>query len=281
MKKEGKDKMVFTPKKHKILSVKKITGDVNLFRIKSSMNPLPGKFFEVSILGAGEAPLASCSYNNQYLDLLVKNAGGVTSKIFELKKNDSIFIRGAYGRGFPVEELKGKDLILVAGGTGVAPVTSLIEYIEKNRKYFGDISIYFGFKNEDYILLKDRIEKWNKKFNLSVCLNEVYGKNKYKKGFVNEILKNEKPWFKKTENTVALLCGPEVMMKSVSLELNNLGIKDNQIYWSMERRMECAFGSCGRCLIQDVYVCKDGPVFRYDKIKSKLENEEVSNKYGR
>lgn len=277
--------MVFIPKKHKILSITKINPEVNLFRIKSNMNPLPGKFFEVSILGVGEAPLASCSYNKNYLDLLVKNAGGVTSKLFELKKNDDIFIRGAYGRGFPVEEFKGKDLILVAGGTGVAPVTSLIEYIEKNRKNFGEIWIYFGFRNEKYILLEERIRKWEKikGFHVIVCLNEINSKNKknsYKKGFVHEILKNEKPWFKNTQNTLACLCGPEIMMNSVSLELNNLGIKNNQIYWSMERRMECAFGSCGRCLIQDVYVCKDGPVFRYDLIKNKLENEEISNKYG-
>lgn len=274
--------MVFEPKKNKIISVKKITSDVNLFRVKSSMNPLPGKFFEVSILGVGECPLASCSYNSKYLDLLVKNAGGVTSKLFELKNNDSVFIRGPYGRGFPVRELKGKDLVLVAGGTGIAPVTSLIEYIEKNRKDFGEVFIYFGFRNEEYILLEERIKKWEKikGFNVIVCLNEKTKKNNYKKGFVHEILKSENPWFKNTENTIAFLCGPEIMMKSVSLELNNLGLKDNQIYWSMERRMECGFGSCGRCLIQDVYVCKDGPVFRYDIIKPKLENEERSNKYG-
>jgi len=277
--------MVFIPKKNKIISITKITPEVNLFRIKSSMNPLPGKFFEVSLLGVGEAPLASCSYNSKYLDLLVKNAGGVTSKLFELKKNDAVFIRGAYGKGFPVEELKRRDLVLVAGGTGVAPVTSLIEYIKKNRKDFGEIWIYFGFRSEDYILLNERIKGWEKEkgFHVNVCLNEINSKNKknnYKKGFVNDILKKEKPWFKNTENTLACLCGPEIMMKSVSLELNNLGIKDKQIYWSMERRMECAFGSCGRCLIQDVYVCKDGPVFRYDIIKPKLENEEVSNKYG-
>jgi len=277
--------MPFTPKKHKIISVKKITPETNLFRIKSSMNPLPGKFFEVSILGVGEAPLASCSYDSKYLDLLVKNAGGVTSKLFELKKNNNVFIRGPYGRGFPVEEFKGKNLVLVAGGTGVAPVTSLIEYIEKNRKYFEKISIYFGFKSEEYILLEERIKKWEKKFKVVVCLNDINNKNRknknnYKKGFINEILKFEKPWFKDEKNTIACLCGPEIMMKAVSLELNNLGLKDNQIYWSMERRMECAFGSCGRCLIQDVYVCKDGPVFRYDIIKPKLENEEVSNNYG-
>jgi anaerobic sulfite reductase subunit B len=272
--------MPFTPKKHKVLSVKEINPEVKLFRIKSSMNPLPGKFFEVSIFGVGECPLASCSYNKEYLDLLVRNAGGVTSKMFELEKGDNVFIRGAYGRGFPLEELNGKNLILVAGGTGIAPITSLIEFVEKKRKDLGDVWIYFGFRNEDYILLKDRIEKWKKKFKVTICLDNKIKKSVYKKGFVHEIIAKEGIPVKNQEKTLALMCGPEIMMKSVSSELNKIGIKNDQIYWSMERRMECAFGSCGRCLIQDVYVCKDGPVFRYDKIKPKLENEEESNKYG-
>lgn len=279
--------MPFTPKKYKILSVKAINPEVKLFRVKSRMNPLPGKFFEVSILGVGECPLASCSYNKEYLDLLVKNAGGVTSKLSELRKGDSVFIRGPYGRGFPLEEVKGKNLILVAGGTGIAPVTCLIEYVEKNRKDFSDVFIYFGFRNEDYILLKDRINKWSKKFKVTVCLDEKIRKEKnknkgnYKKGFVHEVMKSERLSVKNPENTCAFMCGPEIMMKAVSSELNKLGIKKCDIYWSMERRMECAFGSCGRCMIQDVYVCKDGPVFKYDFIKPRLENEEESNKYGK
>jgi anaerobic sulfite reductase subunit B len=268
--------MPLTPKKYKVLSVKKINSDVRLFRIKSNMNPKPGNFFETSILGVGEAPLASCSYNKNYLDLLVRNAGGVTAKMFELKKNDVVFIRGAYGKGFPLEELKGKDLILVAGGTGIAPITSLIEYVEQNRKNFGEVQIYFGFRNENYILLKDRIKNWAKKFRVVICLNEK--SRKYRTGFVHEVMCKDGIEVKNKEKTAALMCGPEMMMKAVSAELNKKGINNNQIYWSMERRMECAFGSCGRCLIQDVYVCKDGPVFRYDFIKPKLDNEEESNK---
>lgn len=275
--------MPFTPKKHRILSVKTINPEVKLFRVKSSMNPLPGKFFEVSILGVGECPLASCSYSKKYLDLLVKNAGGVTSKLSELGKNDILFIRGPYGKGFPLENLKGKNLILVAGGTGIAPITCLIEYIEKNRKDFGEVLIYFGFKNEEYILLKERIDKWSEEFKVTICLDNKTKKekNNYKKGFVHEIMKSEKPSVKNLKDAFAFMCGPEIMMQAVSSELNKFGIKNNHIYWSMERRMECAFGSCGRCMIQDVYVCKDGPVFRYDIIKPKLENEEKSNKYGK
>ncbi len=272
--------MTYLPKPYKIEEMQKINSDVKLIKIKSNMNPPPGKFFEVSIPGVGECPLASCSYDNKYLNILMRNAGNVTSKIFELGKGDYIFIRGPYGNGFPIEELKGHDIIFVAGGTGIAPVTSMIEYVEKNRKDFGQIFIYFGFRNQDCILLKDRVKKWSKEFKVYVCLDEESNNAKCYTGFVNDIIDKQKPNFDKIK-TRALMCGPEGMMENVSKSLKKIGIKDSQIYWSMERRMECAFGSCGRCLIQDVYVCKDGPVFKYDFIKTKLINEARSNEYVR
>lgn len=262
--------MTYLPKEYKIEKIIKYTEDVKLFRIKCNINPMPGSFFEVSVPGVGECPLASCSYNKNYIDLLTRNAGNVTSKMFQLRKNDKVFIRGPYGKGFPIEKLKGKNLILVAGGTGIAPVTSMIEYVEKNKKNFGDVFIYFGFRNEDYILLKERIDKLKRMFNVFVCLSDDLSCKNYEKGFVHEIVKKNKP---KLKNTVAVMCGPDVMMEAVTRELNKMGLKNNNLYWSLERRMECAFGSCGRCQIQDVYVCRDGPVFRYDKIKQKLDNE--------
>src|SRR3989339_467141 len=200
----------YMPKKFKIKSVKRYTNDVNLFKVKCNLSPKPGTFLEVSIPGVGECPLASCSYDNKYVELLTRNVGKVTSAMFNLDAGDSIQIRGPYGKGFPLEKLKGKNLIMVAGGTGIAPITSMINYVEKN--------------------------------------------------------------------TVALLCGPEGMMETVTEELHKLGITNNKVYWSLERRMECGFGSCGRCQIQDVYVCKDGPIFRYDIIKPRLNNENWSNK---
>jgi len=269
--------MIFSSKPYKIEEVETVNDNVKLMKVKSNMNPLPGKFFEVSLPGVGECPLASCSYDDKYLNILMRNAGNVTSRVFQLEKGDKIFIRGPYGKGFPIKELKGHDLIFIAGGTGIAPVTSLIEYVEKNRKDFGKVFIYFGFKNDDNILLKDKIKKWSREFKVNICLDEESKDAKHYTGFVNDIIDKQRPNFYK-ENIRALICGPEIMMENVTKSLNKLGIKDNQIYWSMERRMECAFGSCGRCLIQDVYVCKDGPVFRYDLIKEKLANEARSNK---
>ncbi len=260
--------MSYEPEKYKIVKVENINEDIKLIRVKAPINPLPGQFFQVSILGVGECPLASCSYSKNYVDMLVRNVGSVTSQIFKLKVGDKIWIRGPYGRGFPLTRLLDKDLILIAGGTGIAPITSLIEFIEKNRKHFGEIDIYFGFRNQKYILLKDRIKEWKKKFNLSIILDKPEKGWNGKTGYVRDFLQ-----VRNKKNLACLMCGPEIMMETTTKKLNKFGVKNNQIYWSLERRMECGFGVCGRCLLQDVYVCKDGPVFRYDKIKEKLENE--------
>ncbi len=267
--------MSYLPTPHKIESIKSYTSDVKLFRIKCSLNPAPGTFLELSVPGIGEAPLASCSHNPNYLELLTKNAGNVTSAIFNLKKGDNILIRGPHGKGFPIKDLENKNLILIAGGTGIAPITSMINYIEQNKTKFKKIFIYFGFRDEECILLKERIKKWKSVFKVFIGLSDDPNCHKHETGFINQIIENHKP---ETQDTIALLCGPEVMMDCATKELNFLGIKNKNIYWSMERRMECAFGSCGRCQIQDLYVCKDGPIFRYDKIKPRLDNENSSNK---
>lgn len=266
--------MTYKPKKFVITSTKKLAEDIKLIRVKADMNPKPGQFFQVSVLGVGECPLASCSYNKKYLDILVRKAGRVTKGIFKLKKGDSLFIRGPYGRGYPLEEIKGKNLVLVAGGTGIAPITSLIEYVEENKKDFGNVEIYFGFRNKAYILLKERISRWKKKFKLTITLDNNAGMKKCEVGFVDSIIGKNKI---KPEGTLAFLCGPEMMMECVTKKLNDKGIKNNMIFWSLERRMECAMGICHRCMIQDVYVCRDGPVFRYDIIKNKLDSERKAN----
>jgi len=128
--------MTYQPKPYKILSIKKFTDNVKLFKIKCDKNPAPGTFLEVSVLGIGECPLASCSHNKDYIELLTRNAGNVTKEMFNLRKDSPIFIRGPYGKGFPINDIKNKNLILIAGGTGIAPITSMINYIEQNREDF-------------------------------------------------------------------------------------------------------------------------------------------------
>jgi anaerobic sulfite reductase subunit B len=266
--------MVYLPKAYKIIKIDSINDEVKLFRIKGKLNPKPGQFLEVSLPGIGECPLASCSYNNEQLDLLVKKAGNTTAGMFQLKKDDLIYIRGPYGKGFPIEELKNKNLLLFAGGTGIAPITSLINYIEENNNLFKKIIIYFGFKDANCILLNDKIKKWKKQFQVTVCLEKKGLHFGYEEGYIQDIIKEHNLPIK---NTIACLCGPEMMMKNITKALNKLNIKNKDIYWSLERRMECGFGNCNRCLIQDVYVCRNGPVFNYSFIKPKLDREEKAN----
>jgi anaerobic sulfite reductase subunit B len=268
--------MPYLPKKYKIEKIQEHAPNIKLFKIKSPLNPQPGQFLELSIPGFGECPLASCFYDKKYLYLLVKKTGNVTSALFNLKKGKEVFIRGPYGKGWPLRKLKNKNIIAIAGGTGIAPVTSLISYIKQNKKYFQSVKIYFGFRNEKYILLKNIIDKWKKIFDITICLDKKLKKTKsFEQGFVHQVIEKRQKSFSK--NSFAILCGPEIMMKSVTDVLNKNKIKNNNIYWSLERRMECGFGNCGRCLIQDLYVCKDGPVFQYSKIKPKLDNENSAN----
>ena len=264
--------MTYAPKPYKIISIKKLTEEVKIFRIKCNLNPKPGRFLEITFPGIGECPLTSCSYNKNYLDFLVRNAGNVTSKMFQAKRGEKLFIRGPYGKGFPIEKITKKNIIIVGGGTGIAPIASLIEYLQKCKNSLGNVKIYLGFRDENHILLKKKIKEWKKDFEVTISLNEaaINGEIKCEKGFIHEIIKKCDP---ETENTMAFVCGPELMMECAIKELNNCGLPNNKIYWNGERRMECAMGNCGRCLIQDVYVCKDGPVFRYDIIKPKIENE--------
>lgn len=265
----------YLPKEYTITEIKSFTDNTKLFRVKCDMNPLPGTFFEVSIPGVGEAPIASCSHDLDHLDLLTRRVGTLTTELFKKKEGDKILIRGPYGKGFPIEKIKGKNVILVGGGTGIAPITSMIHYIEQNKKDFGKVFVYLGFRDEAHILLEPWIKRWEKEFHVHVGLSRDEESHKYEKGFVQDIMEKHKP---ETHNTVSLICGPEGMMDAVTVELHRLGIRSSNIYWAMERRMECSFGSCGRCQIQDLYVCTDGPIFSYDTIKPRLENEQWSNK---
>lgn len=268
---------MYSSKPYKIKEIITYAEDIKLFRMKCNLNPMPGQFIEASIPGIGECPLASCSYNKSCIDMLTRKVGNVTSVMFQLKKGDEVFIRGPHGNGWPIKKLKNKNLILIAGGTGIAPITSLIEYIEKNRKQFRNVSIYFAFRDDKYILLKDRIKIWKKKFHLKITLDKRLEKSdelQCQIGFIQDTIFKDKPELK---NSVAVMCGPEGMMQCATDKLIFMGLPQNKIFWSTERRMECGLGSCGRCQIQELYVCKDGPVFRYDIIKPKLDNEKSSN----
>jgi len=251
----------YEPKNHKIIEKKQFTEDTVLFKVPSSANPLPGQFVEVSIMGVGECPISVCSYSNNYMELLVRNVGNVTGKICNLKKGNNMMIRGPYGTGYPMADMMGKNIAIIAGGTGVAPPRSVIEFVSKNREKYHDVQVFIGYRDPTEILFKDDIEEWSKQFKLTLTVDKCADPSfSGRVCFVTDAFGDADII---PENTVVILCGPPVMMKVGVDKLKAKGFVDNQIYLSFERHMKCGIGKCGHCVVAGKYMCKDGPVFNY------------------
>ncbi len=259
--------MDYKPIQVEIIKKEDLMENTFLLRLKYKVKNNPGEFMMIGLLGIGECPISICSSSDKYIDLLIENVGSVTDKLSKLKEKDKIFIRGPLGVGYPMHHLQDNNLILVAGGTGLAPLRSVIEYIQKNRKKFGNIDIYLGFRNPECMLFKEDIEKWKKQFKVHMVLDQPC-ELKCEKGFVTDLLEKEKP---KPKKTFALICGPPVMVSPTITKLKSFGFEDKHIYVSLERHMKCGLGKCGHCMIKGHYVCVDGPVFRYDEILKDLE----------
>ena len=259
--------MDYKPIQVEILKKEDFLENTFLLRLKHKEKDLPGEFLMVGLPGIGEAPISICSHVQAYTELLIENVGSVTSKLAKLKVKDKVHIRGPLGVGYPMHHLEDNNLILIAGGTGLAPLRSVIEYLQKDRKKFGNVDIYLGFRNPECILFKEDIERWKKQFKVHMILNQP-GELKCDQGFVTDLLEKQKP---KPKKTFALICGPPVMMNSTIKKLKELGFEDRHLYVSLERHMKCGLGKCGHCMIKGHYVCVDGPVFRYDEILKDLE----------
>ena len=262
----------YVPRKVKIKDFYRETPDIINIRAEFRCNHGPGEFVMVSLPGIGEAPISISSYSDKYIDLHIKEIGTVTKSLGRLKKGGCIFIRGPYGKGYPVSKMKNLNLVMIGGGCGVAPLRSVIEYVEKNRNRYGNVAMFFGYKSPKDILFRKSVDKWGKKFHLYMSVDEnPHNETCFnaKTGFVTEFVRKTKII---TGNTAVLLCGPQIMMKIAIEELKNKGFQENQIYISMERLMDCGLGLCGHCMIHDKYSCLDGPVFRYDEL-SGLGNE--------
>ena len=257
---------------------------------------IPGQFCEISILGKGEAPfgIASAPFE-EYLRFTINRAGVVTTEIHHLEKGDTVGLRGPLGNGYPVKLFEGKNIVVVSGGFAFTTLRSLVMYLLKERNKYGDITVIYGARRPDLLLYRDELEQWEKRddMKLYLCIDWKFGdkgpieepaqpgwqpinlkdpsKTKIKNGtkrftaFVPQLVSAIKP---DKKDAYAVVCGPPIMIKFTMPVLKELGFSSDKIYNSLERRMKCGFGKCGRCNIGPKYVCKDGPVFSLKELEN-------------
>ena len=261
---------IYSPKPALIKQVKQETSDIKSFELelkdkKEKLNFIPGQYLEVSVLGAGEFPVSPFSPPAKgRIEICVKKMGKVTTALHRLEVGETVWVRGPYGNGFPVKEWEGKKLILIGGGIGLPPLRSLLYYTMDKRKCKELILIYGARSRKDLIREKELLGLRDKgvKVHLSIDREEE-GWREFV-GFVPTNLLQISP---PSGNSIAVTCGPPIMIKFVIKNLLELGFKPDQIFMTLEMKMKCGLGKCGRCNVGSVYVCRDGPVFSYERLK--------------
>jgi len=257
----------------RLLQVEQMTELEKLFTFElpegQSLGNEPGQFVEVSLLGIGEAPISissSPSRSNGTFELCVRQVGDVTNALHCLEPGQVVGIRGPFGQPFPLDKMKGKDVLLAAGGLGLAPLRSLINQVLDERGFFERVIILYGTKQPSEILFKEDIVEWAARDDVEFHMTVDQGDEDWQ-GNVGVITTLFPKITLDPRNTVAATCGPPIMYRFVLMELLGKGIPETQIYLSLERRMKCGVGKCGHCQIGPYYCCQDGPVFCYADIK--------------
>ena len=257
-----------------ITDIRRETPDVKTFRVERPeggklFEHLPGQCAMLCVPGVGEAmfSITSSPTNKLYQEFSIKMCGTLTEYLHSMEVGDQITVRGPYGNNFPVEgeDIKGKNLLFVAGGIALAPLRSVINYVMDNRENYGTVDILYGSRSADDLVQRKEIEEvWSKIPGVNIHLTidrEQEGWDGHV-GFVPSYLKE----LNFDTNRTVLLCGPPIMIKFCLQALEEMGFAKEQVYTTLELRMKCGIGKCGRCNIGSKYVCKDGPVFRFDEI---------------
>jgi sulfite reductase subunit B len=263
---------IYLPTLAEIVRTEQLTKMEKLFEIKlqngQELGHQPGQFVEVSLFGIGEAPISISSSPTQKgsFELAVRAVGNVTKAMHSLNRGAIVGIRGPFGQGFPLEEMKGKDLLIVAGGIGLVPLRSLIHYVLDHRSQFGRLLVLFGARTPAEQLFLDELAAWRHRQDMEYWETVDRSDGQWK-GNVGVITTLFPKITVDPQKTVAVIVGPPVMYRFVLLETQVKGIPDDRVILSLERRMKCGVGKCGHCQMNHVYVCQEGPVFNYSKIK--------------
>ncbi len=253
-----------------IIDIVEETSNIKTFtlRPKEKISFKTGEFMEVAVPGLGEAPFTPSSdpAEEKRLDFTIMNVGRVTAALHSMKPGRILGIRGPYGKGYPLKDFKNKEVLVVGGGVGLAPLRSLLYSLFNDIDNYKKIDIRYGAKAPEDIVYKEEIKAWDKKKNTFLTMTVDNGTSSWKGhvGLVTTILEKLDINLK---NAVAVVCGPPIMMKFVTFKLLEKGVLPQNLYLSMEKNMSCGIGKCGHCRLGSYYACKDGPVFSYDKIK--------------
>ena len=246
-------------------------------RTKAQARPFaPGQFNMLYVFGVGEVPI-SISGDPAKPETLVhttRAVGVVTNAMRKLRRGDLLGVRGPFGTSWPVEEAKGHDVVIVTGGLGLPPLRPSVYQLLSRKQEYGKLVLLYGARTPEDIVYGREIEQWRKRsdFAVDMTVDRATGQWRGNVGVVTTLI--PKATFNPA-NTIAMVCGPEIMMRFTIAELQTRGLADESIYISMERNMKCGFGFCGHCQFGPFFVCKDGPVFRYDRIKPFFAKGEI------
>jgi sulfhydrogenase subunit gamma (sulfur reductase) len=271
-------KNIYKPSLATIEQIVDETPDVRTFRlvfqddeVREKFSFRSGQFAEYSAFGSGESTfcIASSPTRTGHIECCFRAVGRVTEALRRLEVGDAVGVRGPYGNSFPIEEFYGKNLVFVAGGIALPPLRTLIWNVLDQRDRFGDVTIVYGARTEADLVYKRELQEWQERSDVTLVKTVDPGGNgpewDGKVGFVPTVLGEAAP---SAEDTIALVCGPPVMIKFTLPVLEQLGFTDDAIYTTLENRMKCGLGKCGRCNVGNVYVCKDGPVFTARQVKA-------------
>ena len=267
----------YKPELARIISIDPMVEDNYLFRFRfedpvmnNSFQYKPGQFMELSVIGVGESPISISSTPTRrgVIEMCIRRVGRVTNALYRLKPNDLIGLRGPFGNGFPMEEMKGQSLLIVAGGLGMVPLRSVLLYALDNRQDFDRIILMYGTRYPDFLLFRSELEALSLRSD-SEChlivekpaLSPQTPEWRGKFGLVTDLFDDVKDL--DVNNTYALVVGPPIFYRFVLSKCLEMGFSKNRILMSLERRMECGIGKCGHCEIGNKKVCTDGPVFTY------------------
>ncbi|RKZ19106.1 oxidoreductase [bacterium] len=269
-------KDLYLPVMAEIKEVRRMTALETLYTVElpdgAELGHGPGQFVELSIFGVGEAPfsISSSPTRRGVFEMGIRKVGMLTEVLEGCKPGTKVGIRGPFGTGIDLERFKGKDVLIVAGGIGLVPMRSMINYVIDNHSDFGRLIICYGSRSDEELLFTDELAQWEKDPRIEYHVTVDSGSAEWQgnTGVITTLIPGLDL---DLDNTACCVCGPPIMYRFVLMALRSRGLPEDSIWMSLERRMKCGVGKCGHCQINNSYVCQDGPVYHYPDIKSLQE----------